>query len=104
MKINAFKVGDKVTYPSWKANPKDYITILYKSVNFLVARSSLTGKESTFSYEDGELWELYVEPKAKVKKWMWATPNGLDTTSGFYREPYHDYTVKLEWSEQEFEG
>jgi len=48
-------------------------------------------------------WEPYEEPKPGVKKWQWATPDGSWTTTGFYTDRHSSCTVKLPWTEMEFD-
>jgi len=53
-------------------------------------------------------WSKYEEPKPKIKRWLWACSNG-SMTSGFYTEKeigtyVADYTIKLLWSETEFDA
>lgn len=65
------------------------------------------------AYPDND-WKLVEKPKPKQKRWLWATADGRDSTFGFHAsgedacndEGFLDgkkWTVKLKWSETEFE-
>jgi hypothetical protein len=52
-----------------------------------------------------EDWSLYVEPKKKVKRWLWATKEGNITENMRSEEDASVlYPIKLLWSETEFEA
>ncbi len=54
--------------------------------------------DSDFSNE----WSLFVEPKQKVKRWLWANEDG-DICLQMYVDAPKLYSIKLLWSETEFE-
>lgn len=64
---------------------------------------------ATFSFRQPEKWSIYEPPKEKVVRWLWATADGKKISKRMFEEmdSKYDYftlfTVKLEWSRQEFE-
>lgn len=52
-------------------------------------------------------WEIYDPPKAKIKRWFWASVKG-EVTFAMYsnkeNEGNEDYPIKLLWSETEFDS
>lgn len=54
-----------------------------------------------------DIWELYTEPKKKVKRWLWCSNKGEDVSNCFMTEDERGdpdtHTTKILFSEMEFE-
>lgn len=101
--------GKKITHPLWengfyKYLSKEGILRCYNPSRLKESFVSLYGLQ----HEDD--YEIYKEPKAKNKYWLWVCKD-TGRVSDFYYDEYgislHDqslgmnFTIKLEWSEIE---
>lgn len=54
-------------------------------------------------------WKIYNKPKPKIKRWLWASKQGHITSNMYSEEEQKErsslspFTIKLLWSETEFE-
>lgn len=92
-----------------KVRNKDWLSDTYFEIkshnNREVVGVHSTGKLS-FSYDGSSNWELYVEPKKMVKKYLWAysnCDNDYITTNVFFSEKECENTgwIKLQNTEIE---
>ena len=47
-------------------------------------------------------WRPVAKPKKTIKRWLWANKDGF-YSGQMHSQPIGDYTIKLLWSETEFE-
>ena len=101
--------GDiRVTHSQWSELPAHNFTPYFcDRFNWygLQNDDEVTGDMSRWNILDDD-WELYTEPKPKVKRWLWADKDGC-TTRKMYTEKElvevsKSWTIKLAWSETEF--
>lgn len=113
--IKAMLEGKKVRINTWFSNVYCYFDIQCTQMPFRHVSNSGDDIMSNFLLHKENIWELYVEPKQKIKKWQWIIKLSNNITEqltvGFYKnakkvlEDYHSSTIiqQADWTMIEVE-